>query len=163
MPVVLHETPSQQSDRHKRSTDAFTAALMLHHADLCDIPEQPEPLPPIPNREIAIACAVAFTPRVLNRVAAIQQATLREWPNLTLADLKAQRRTMQVVYARQIAMYLCKKLTPNSLPDIGRRFGGRDHTTVLHAVRKIEALVAKDMVLAATVERIKDRIPEFMA
>ena len=52
------------------------------------------------------------------------------------------------VRPRQVAMYLAKTLTLRSLPEIGRRFGGRDHTTVLHAVRKIEALVAKDVSLS---------------
>ncbi|WP_283807438.1 helix-turn-helix domain-containing protein, partial [Bradyrhizobium jicamae] len=62
--------------------------------------------------------------------------------------------------ARQIAMYLAKKITSRSLPDIGRRFGGRDHATVLHAVRKIEAKAEKDPVLSAEIERIKENIPE---
>jgi chromosomal replication initiator protein len=52
-------------------------------------------------------------------------------------------------------MYLAKTLTLRSLPEIGRRFGGRDHTTVLHAVRKIEALVGKDTTLADEVELLK--------
>ena len=61
--------------------------------------------------------------------------------NVTRADLLSSRRTASVVRPRQIAMYLSKTLTLRSLPEIGRRFGGRDHTTVLHAVRKIEGLI----------------------
>ena len=57
-------------------------------------------------------------------------------------------------------MYLSKTLTLRSLPEIGRRFGGRDHTTVLHAVRKIEALVGKDPVLADEVELLKRQLQE---
>ncbi len=64
--------------------------------------------------------------------------------NVSRADILSSRRTANVVRPRQIAMYLAKTLTPRSLPEIGRRFGGRDHTTVLHAVRKIEALAGKD-------------------
>ncbi len=64
--------------------------------------------------------------------------------NVTRADILSSRRTANVVRPRQIAMYLAKVLTPRSLPEIGRRFGGRDHTTVLHAVRKIEALAKAD-------------------
>jgi chromosomal replication initiator protein len=52
-------------------------------------------------------------------------------------------------------MYLSKILTPRSLPEIGRRFGGRDHTTVLHAVRKIDALAAKDRALSEEIELLK--------
>jgi len=57
-----------------------------------------------------------------------------------------------------VAMYLAKTLTLRSLPEIGRRFGGRDHTTVLHAVRKIEALVAKDVSLSEEVESLKRQL-----
>ncbi|MDI4657183.1 chromosomal replication initiator protein DnaA [Xanthobacter autotrophicus] len=75
--------------------------------------------------------------------------------NVSRADLLSQRRTATVVKPRQIAMYLAKTLTLRSLPEIGRRFGGRDHTTVLHAVRKIDGLVATDRVLAEEIEVLK--------
>lgn len=74
---------------------------------------------------------------------------------VTRADLLSSRRTANVVRPRQIAMYLAKTLTLRSLPEIGRRFGGRDHTTVLHAVRKIEGLVSGDKVLAEELEGLK--------
>ena len=63
------------------------------------------------------------------------------------ADILSSRRTAVVVKPRQVAMFLAKTLTMRSLPEIGRRFGGRDHTTVLHAVRKIEGLAQTDGVL----------------
>jgi chromosomal replication initiator protein len=75
--------------------------------------------------------------------------------SVTRSDLLSSRRTANVVRPRQIAMYLAKTLTLRSLPEIGRRFGGRDHTTVLHAVRKIDANVANDKVLAEEVEVLK--------
>jgi len=56
-----------------------------------------------------------------------------------------------VARPRQVAMYLAKKLTPRSLPEIGRRFGGRDHTTVMHAVKRIEELRASDREIDADV------------
>ena len=61
---------------------------------------------------------------------------------------------------RQIAMYLSKLLTPRSLPEIGRRFGGRDHTTVLHAVRKITGLVTTDGALSEAIELLKRMLLE---
>ncbi len=64
--------------------------------------------------------------------------------NVPKADLLSPRRARSIVFPRQIGMYLAKKLTSRSLPEIGRRFGGRDHSTVLHAVRKIEREIAKD-------------------
>lgn len=72
------------------------------------------------------------------------QRKVAEHYNLKLADLFSERRARAVARPRQVAMYLCKKLTPRSLPEIGRKFGGRDHTTVMHAVKKIEELMQED-------------------
>jgi len=80
--------------------------------------------------------------------------------NVTRADILSSRRTANVVRPRQIAMYLSKVLTLRSLPEIGRRFGGRDHTTVLHAVRKIEDLIANDKSLAEVIELLKRVLAE---
>ncbi|MGH6874799.1 MAG: helix-turn-helix domain-containing protein, partial [Aestuariivirgaceae bacterium] len=71
--------------------------------------------------------------------------------NVARAGLLSPRRARSIVRPRQIGMYLAKKLTPRSLPEIGRRFGGRDHSTVLHAVRKIEELLLTDEQLAREV------------
>jgi hypothetical protein len=63
---------------------------------------------------------------------------------LTLQELIAERRFRLLVRTRQVAMYLCSALTGKSLPAIGRSFGGKDHTTVLHAIRKVRALIDPD-------------------
>lgn len=89
----------------------------------------------------------------------IQRVVARQY-NVSRADLLSSRRTANVVRPRQVAMYLAKTLTLRSLPEIGRRFGGRDHTTVLHAVRKIEALVSKDTALCDEVELLKRQLQE---
>ena len=70
-------------------------------------------------------------------------------------DLLSQRRHRSVVWPRQIGMYLAKHLTARSLPEIGRRFGGRDHTTVLHAIRKIEGEINKNPNLEGELEELK--------
>ncbi len=75
--------------------------------------------------------------------------------NVSKQDLLSSRRTRSIVWPRQIAMYLAKSLTLRSLPEIGRRFGGRDHTTVLHAVRKVEDLLGGDEVLTQEIEVLK--------
>jgi chromosomal replication initiator protein len=80
--------------------------------------------------------------------------------NVSRADILSSRRTATVVRPRQIAMYLAKSLTLRSLPEIGRRFGGRDHTTVLHAVRKIEGMVVKDQELATEIDHLKRMLQE---
>ncbi|MGH7022707.1 MAG: chromosomal replication initiator protein DnaA [Caulobacteraceae bacterium] len=81
----------------------------------------------------------------------IQKATAEHF-RLKQADLLSERRTRALARPRQAAMWLAKQLTTRSLPDIGRRFGGRDHTTVLHAVRRIEELRATDPQLAQDLE-----------
>ncbi len=89
----------------------------------------------------------------------IQRVVARQY-NVSRSDLLSSRRTANVVRPRQVAMYLAKTLTLRSLPEIGRRFGGRDHTTVLHAVRKIEGLVGNDMSLAEEIELLKRQLQE---
>jgi chromosomal replication initiator protein len=88
------------------------------------------------------------------RIEEIQRIVARHY-NVSKQDLLSNRRTRTIVKPRQVAMYLAKMLTPRSLPEIGRRFGGRDHTTVLHAVRKIEDLVGADTKLAQELELLK--------
>jgi chromosomal replication initiator protein len=89
----------------------------------------------------------------------IQRVVARQY-NVSRADLLSSRRTANVVRPRQVAMYLAKTLTLRSLPEIGRRFGGRDHTTVLHAVRKIENLVGCDTTLAEEIEVLKRQLQD---
>jgi len=93
------------------------------------------------------------------KIEEIQRTVARQY-NVSRSDLLSSRRTANVVRPRQIAMYLAKTLTLRSLPEIGRRFGGRDHTTVLHAVRKIENLVGNDTTLADEIELLKRLLQE---
>ncbi|MEO0329160.1 MAG: chromosomal replication initiator protein DnaA [Pseudomonadota bacterium] len=93
------------------------------------------------------------------RIEDIQRIVARQF-NVSKNDLLSNRRTRAIVRPRQIAMYLSKVMTPRSLPEIGRRFGGRDHTTVLHAVRKIESLTTDDQKLAHEIELLKRLILE---
>jgi chromosomal replication initiator protein len=75
--------------------------------------------------------------------------------NIKQADMQSPRRARQVARPRQVAMYLAKQLTTRSLPEIGRKFGGRDHTTVMHAVKKVEELCAADATFLEDVELLK--------
>jgi chromosomal replication initiator protein len=88
------------------------------------------------------------------RIEDIQRIVARHY-NVSKTELLSNRRTRTIVKPRQVAMYLSKVLTPRSLPEIGRRFGGRDHTTVLHAVRKIEGLSVSDTTLAQELELLR--------
>ena len=83
------------------------------------------------------------------------QRKVAEHYNIRMADMHSARRSRQVARPRQVAMYLAKQLTARSLPEIGRKFGGRDHTTVMHAVRKIDELMAEDAQIAQDVEIVR--------
>ncbi|WP_300696580.1 chromosomal replication initiator protein DnaA [uncultured Clostridium sp.] len=80
--------------------------------------------------------------------------------NLRVEDLKSQRRTRNVAYPRQIAMYLSRKLTDMSLPKIGEAFGGRDHTTVIHAYEKISEALNNDQSLEHTIDDITKKLTQ---
>ncbi len=75
--------------------------------------------------------------------------------NIRLADMHSARRARAVARPRQVAMYLAKQLTTRSLPEIGRKFGGRDHTTVMHAVKRIEELRQTDAALAEDIDLLR--------
>lgn len=83
------------------------------------------------------------------------QKKVAEHYNIRVSDMHSARRARQVARPRQVAMYLAKQLTPRSLPEIGRKFGGRDHTTVIHAVRRIEELSAFDPVFREDVDLLR--------
>jgi chromosomal replication initiator protein len=83
------------------------------------------------------------------------QKRVAEHYSIRLADMHSPRRARLVARPRQVAMYLAKQLTSRSLPEIGRKFGGRDHTTVMHAVKKIEELRATDSSFAEDIELLR--------
>ncbi len=79
------------------------------------------------------------------------QETVGNYFEITHSELTGKRRTKQIAFARQVAMYLCRELTDSSLPQIGAEFGGRDHSTVIHACRKIKKEVKRDPRFKSTV------------
>jgi chromosomal replication initiator protein len=83
------------------------------------------------------------------------QKKVAEHYNIRLSDMSSPRRARNVARPRQVAMYLAKQLTTRSLPEIGRRFGGRDHTTVMHAVSRIAELMQQDSAFAEDVELLR--------
>ncbi|MDK3017703.1 chromosomal replication initiator protein DnaA [Pseudodonghicola flavimaris] len=83
------------------------------------------------------------------------QRKVSEYYNIRLSDIIGPKRLRSYARPRQVAMYLCKQLTSRSLPEIGRRFGGRDHTTVMHGVRRIEELRNSDGQIAEDVEILR--------
>jgi chromosomal replication initiator protein len=88
------------------------------------------------------------------------QQTVVERFNMSLQELTGDRRSQQIVYPRQVAMYLCRELTDSSLPKIGKKFGGRDHTTVIHATSKIAKLIQEDRNVYNLVQELTARIKQ---
>jgi chromosomal replication initiator protein len=95
--------------------------------------------------------------RANNRKVTIEeiQKQVAEHFNIRISDMHSARRARSVARPRQVAMYLAKQLTSRSLPEIGRKFGGRDHTTVMHAVKKVDELRDHDTVFAEDVELLR--------
>lgn len=78
--------------------------------------------------------------------------------NIKVSDIKSAKRLKAVVLPRQIAMYISRQLTSSSYPEIGDRFGGKDHSTIIHAIRKIEKLMEADFQLKSTIENLKKEL-----
>jgi chromosomal replication initiator protein len=97
------------------------------------------------------AVGLRASPGVKTSIEDIQRKTA-EFYKLDVKDFHSPQRARRVARPRQVAMYLARKLTTRSLPEIGRRFGGRDHTTVLHACRRIEALIGEDSLFRQEVD-----------
>ena len=83
------------------------------------------------------------------------QKKIAEFFNIKIADMHSNRRLRSLVRPRQIAMYFAKKITQKSLPDIGRSFGGRDHATVIHAVKQIENFIKTDSEFAGEINQLR--------
>jgi len=86
------------------------------------------------------------------------QKRVAEYYNIKMSDMASPRRARAVARPRQVAMYLAKRLTTRSLPEIGRKFGGRDHTTVMHAVKRIEELCDQDSTLREDVDVLRRKL-----
>ena len=118
------------------------------------------------NREVTVDLATEALKDIISKKQGkhitidIIQDAVSSYFNLRIEDLKSQRRTRNVVYPRQIAMYLSRKLTDMSLPKIGEEFGGRDHTTVIHAYEKISENLKIDDSLQHTVNDITKKLTQ---
>jgi chromosomal replication initiator protein len=86
------------------------------------------------------------------------QKTVASHYRLRLEELKSKNNSRHIAVPRQVAMYLCKRLTKHSFPEIGREFGGKHHTTVIHSVEKIENLVSKDQIFHRVVSDLMDSL-----
>jgi hypothetical protein len=164
-------TPTQEKARRRRA--AFRQAIEHAAAELeaakepialAPVRVEPSPpkFPPLAAPLVYPALYPADPRRLLPippqpRIADIQRAVANFY-DVNLIDMLSARRTACIVRPRQIAMYLSKVLTLRSLPEIGRRHGDRDHTTVLHAVRKMEIRITLDPDFAREIGTLRDLI-----
>ena len=115
------------------------------------------------GRTISIELAKNILPDLLGRkrkiitMEDVQEVVARRF-QMKVSELKSKRRTKTLVYPRQIAMFLSRELTDASFPEIGREFGGKDHTTIIHACRQIEKAVDKDHAIQTTINSLRDEI-----
>ena len=100
---------------------------------------------------------IVWDPSRLTGIDTIQQAVSSHF-QIKMSDLRSKNRAQIYVLPRQISMYLCREMTRASTTEIGRRFGGKDHTTVIHSTNKIKNLIQKDTSIASTVQRLRDII-----
>lgn len=145
---------------HKRNvvcSHNLLDALRVNHGHVDEYEPQPAvALPPIPNCVIADAAQLAF-PSWVGAIKRIQHTVCAEY-GITMTDLLSQRRHKKIVRPRQVAMYLCKTLTDRSYPEIGRRFGGRDHTTAISSVTRIEQLCATDEIFRSQINSLAESL-----
>ena len=118
------------------------------------------------GRPLTVALAQDVLRDVFPQGASVQvsieriQKTVSDRFGLSLAELCSERRSQNIVYPRQVAMYLSRQLTDSSLPRIGKEFGGRDHTTVIHATTKIERLIREDRSVYNLVQELTARVKQ---
>jgi chromosomal replication initiator protein len=115
------------------------------------------------NREVSIGLAQEVLKNVIGqdeRAVTVDmiQKSVADYYQLKVVELRARNNSKSVALPRQIAMYLCKALTHASLPEIGRSFGGKHHSTVIHSIRKIETLRKKDRDFNNVINMLSERM-----
>jgi len=173
-PLAKSDCADFENHSHRRnvvcSRNLLEALCTVHAPSALDslpaLPEDVEPVEPPRNSEPDWWHSMWFGDLVTAQrpkregpptISFIQEIVARSF-GLTKIDLISQRRTQDIALPRQIAMYLAKTLTARSYPEIGRRTGGRDHTTVIHSVQKISARCVSDPEFAGKINALKAEI-----
>lgn len=145
-----HPTPTQaraasrHSEFHQKIAARAAALVPLPAPVVCPAPELPVPAAPVsPPHYRCKECWFQILDVSVSKTVSIRQIQQMtcDYFGVTLDDMTSARRQIYIIRPRQIAMFFCKELTQATLPAIGRKFGGRDHTTALHGHRKIAALI----------------------
>ena len=153
---------ANQTNRITKATNALLGRLHEHHDFGVIAPKDWKPkraIPIVAYEEEPESIEVCVLPIVGGKptVDAIKRVVCRQY-GLTHNEIISTRRDRKVARPRQIAMYLCKEKTSLSFPEIGRRFGGKDHTTVIHATRTVKILARKDWLVAYDVAQLEAQL-----
>lgn len=158
MRIDLGETETDAYVKARRSTNKLLVALHCHHDARMTVPEgwvKPEKKEPSPEfKELWFGPPVPTSEATAPLIEDIKR-TVCKYYGVTLADLLSPKQQDKIVKPRQVVMYLAKSLTARSFPEIGRRLGGRDHSTIVHGVRKMAALVKSDWQIAYDVAHVE--------
>lgn len=162
--IELHNNHKAIHQRIAAAAEALEARKRQQaetaQVEVLEAPE-PEPEPVVSHKHkepwFSIVSVTKLTPRGAPSIRSIQRAACDAY-DVKMNDLLSARRTWNVVLPRQVSMYLAKELTLLSYPQIGRATGGRDHSTSIHAHRKIERLLKSDDRLSAKVAQIREII-----
>ena len=159
LPAIKHARAVRQRLRHPPNAVADQGIDLRRKPELAVVEPAPllrldaAPLPgaDTPSLECVLKDVVArIAPGPLG-IRSIQRVVC-EYYGVSLIDLLSSRRTKALVLARSVAVWLCRRLTPHSLPAIGQQFGDRDHTTMLHSARRIDALRQSDPAMRAQLD-----------
>ena len=165
---MLEDTHADHK-RNIKSSGMLLLALQITHGDGPPAIVKPEPVQRRiqPKRRPREKIVVRKVPTERHHLTVAEKKAFSKIPviqelvasffDLGRVHIIAHRRDNLVVIPRQIAMYLAKELTPHSLPEIGRRFGGRDHSTILYGVRKIARLIKTDPNIAEAVRTLREQ------
>ena len=154
--MEIHDGTAGKQAANRSGSRRLLIALFYHHGTNANMSppkgwKKREPIVPKPVFRAEREAPADIDPL---KIEDIKRAAC-EYFDLTMIQLTSERRTLMNVRPRQIAMVMCKTFTGRSLPEIGRRFGNRDHTTVLHGIRRIESLCLTDWAVAYDVAHLE--------
>lgn len=157
MTITLADTECDAYKRTRKATGKLLSALFEHHDFRVPSPPKTIPIYEVPPtvESIEVCVLPIATPKIT--IDAIKRVVCRHY-DISHADMISQRRTVKVGRPRMVAIYLSRSLTERSLPEIGRKFGNRDHATALHSVSKVADLIMTDPVIAADVQTLSAQL-----
>lgn len=157
MSITLADTECDTYKRTRKATGKLLCALIEHHDFRLPSPPKRIPIYEAPPTTEPIEVCILPIPSPKITIDAIKRVVCRHY-DISHADMISQRRIVKIGRPRMVAIYLARSLTERSLPEIGRKFGNRDHTTALHSVSKVADLIMTDPAIAADVQALSAQL-----